>query len=155
MFNAIRRMFTAITTAAVVKLTADVTRLEKLYDYEFDFGCKMARRYADVSLKLKTTRQSLIETRRSIEVKDEQFALAESAYRSLLCDWNDQCDEIERLKLENQKLKRELNEAIDLTRRYSELADTYYKSYENALEEMDLSRTRAEMYRVCYIETKD
>lgn len=149
MFNVIRRLFTAITSATIVKLSADVIELEKQVEQEFDFGCKMASRYGEVSYELKKTRQSLLDARRSIEVKDEQFALAESAYRSLLRDWCDQEDEIEQLKLENELLKQQLFEAHDLTRRYSELAEVYYESYQNTLDELDLSLSRTELYRDC------
>jgi len=191
MFNAIRRLFTAITTATVVKLTADVMELEKRVEHEFNFGCKMAARYSEVSYELSKTRQQLIEARECIAKRDEEITIAHASYRSLLRDYQDQQEqldkvtrenqklkkaneclgmtnvfleheleqtkvlcvslntEVERLKRENEYLKQQLFESLDLTSRYSDLADTYRVSYEKTVEELDLALSRQQLYREC------
>lgn len=175
MFTALRRLFTAITTATVVKLSADVIELEKQVEREFDWGMKMTRRCADVGFELKKTQESLTLAREAIIQRDEKVTIAESSYRSLLRDYTDQRDELDRLTRENQKLKQlaeyrmheiqrlnlegeslrvQLKESIDLTDRYSILADTYYESYERTQNELLLSQTRTQLYRDCYFHNR-
>lgn len=154
MFTAIRKWFQALTTATVVKLSANVMELEKQVELEFNFGVKMAGRYAEVSRELNQTRVDLFEARKSIEAKDEQLALADSAYRSLLRDWDNQRAQLHVLRTEVENLKQQLFDSIDLTNRYSELADIYLASYEKVEQELDFALSRQQLYRDCCIENQ-
>jgi chromosome segregation ATPase len=159
MFNAIRNFFQNFATLVVFDLAATVTRLEDELRTEEEFCTRVIERNvqylhrtAEAEQKLAMCEDALEATQRALDDQKVVLKLANSSYRSLLRDWCEQREELDRLRSENELLKKKIGDAHELVQKYSDLKDATLEGYNQLKFDLEVTDSRCTFYKELYFE---
>ena len=157
MLHIIRNWITSIAASTAVKLAAQVTALEDALEAEENFTNCLTQKHVRAQEKILELKTELTLTKGDLEVSrlrlnicEQDLEQSKAAYRSLLSDWSNQCDELNLVTLENQELERQLEHQSSLNQtlvnKIIELTQTNEKLRTNLSE----AESRVTFYKECY-----